>query len=79
MKAATEHGQNDLDGSKMISDLIEIKRKLLEKHKQYEQPDASEYREGILGGLTVALQLVDQLMESEDEAMAREYEQNRND
>ncbi len=59
----------------MIQDLVAIKRKLLDKHKQYESDTDDEYRQGILSGLTVALQTIDQLMESEDERMAREYEQ----
>ncbi len=59
----------------MITDLIAIKRKLLDKHKQYTTDNPDEYREGILSGLTVALHTIDALMESEDEAMAREYEE----
>jgi hypothetical protein len=59
----------------MISDLVAIKKKLLDKHKQYTTDHPDEYREGILSGITVALQTVDQLMESEDERMAREYEE----
>jgi hypothetical protein len=57
----------------MISDLIAIKKALLDQHKRYEIPNADEYREGILSGITVALHTVDKLMESEDEQMAREY------
>ena len=56
-----------------ISDLSEIKKKLLQKHKQYEVPNPEEYREGVLGGLTVALNLIDQMMESESEAQERYY------
>ncbi len=59
----------------MLSDLVEIKNKLLEKHRQYEMPNADDYREGVLGGITVALQTIDRMMESEDEAMSREYEE----
>ena len=63
----------------MITDLIAIKRKLLDKQKQYdkqyEQYSDDEYKQGILSGLTVALQTIDQLMEGEDERMAREYEE----
>jgi len=59
----------------MITTLAEIKKKLLEKHKQYEVENPEEYRAGILGGLTVALHTIDQLMESEDEQMSREYEE----
>ena len=61
----------------MISDLVNIKRKLLEKYKHYESKTPyggdTEYKDGLLVGLVVALQTVDQLMEGEDEAMSREY------
>ena len=56
-------------------ELIEIKKKLMLKHKEYEQPNADEYRNGLLTGIEVALQSVDELMESESNAMAREYGQ----
>ncbi len=63
----------------MIQDLVAIKRKLLDKQKQYdrqyEQYSDDEYKQGILSGLTVALSTIDQLMEDEDERMSREYEQ----
>ena len=63
----------------MISELIAIKRKLLDKQKQYdrqyEQYSNDEYKQGILSGLTVALSTIDQLMESESEAMARSYDE----
>jgi len=66
----------------MIQDLIAIKRKLLEKQKQYDKQYSEysddEYKQGILSGLTVALQAVDQLMEGEDEAMSREYGEDKN-
>jgi len=58
-----------------IQSLIEIKNKLLAKHRQYEDPNASEYREGILGGLTVALQTIDNLMENESRAIERYYDE----
>ena len=63
----------------MIQDLIAIKRRLLDKQrqydKQYEQYSDDEYKQGILSGLTVALSTIDQMMEDEDERMAREYEE----
>ena len=63
----------------MIQDLIAIKRKLLDKQKQYDKQYAQytddEYKQGILSGITVALHAVDELLESEDERMAREYEE----
>ena len=57
----------------MITDLIAIKKALLDQHKRYEMPNADDYREGILSGLTVALHTIDRLMEDESDAMAREY------
>ena len=57
----------------MIQDLIAIKKRLLDKHKQYEMENADEYRSGILSGIVVALHTVDELLESESERMAREF------
>ena len=57
----------------MITDLVTIKRKLLDKFRQYEVPNPDDHREGILSGITVALHAVDELLESESDAMAREY------
>ena len=57
----------------MIQDLVAIKKKLLQKHKQYEMENADEYREGILSGIVVALHTVDELLESESDKMAREF------
>ena len=61
----------------MIHDLVAIKNRLLRKHREYEQPNADEYRNGLLTGLEVALQSIDELMESESDAMAREYGEDR--
>ena len=57
----------------MIQDLIAVKNKLMKKHKEYEQPNADEYRNGLLSGIAVALQTVDELLESESNEMARHY------
>ena len=57
----------------MISDLIAIKNRLMKKHREYEVPNPDEYREGILSGIVVALQTVDQLLEDESNDMARHY------
>ena len=57
----------------MIQDLVQIKNRLMRKHKEYEIPNADEYRNGLLTGIEVALQSIDELMESESEKMAREY------
>ena len=57
----------------MISELVKIKDRLLRKHREYEVPNADEYRSGILSGITVALHTIDELLESESDAMARHY------
>ncbi len=57
----------------MIQDLIAIKNRLMKKHREYEQPNADEYRSGLLTGIEVALQSIDELMESEVEAQERYY------
>jgi hypothetical protein len=59
----------------MITELIAIKKALLREHKKYEVPNPEEYREGILTGIEVALSTVDRLIESEDEVMARSYDE----
>ena len=59
----------------MITDLIQIKKALLDQHRKYEMPNADEYREGILSGISVALHTIDRMMESEDKSLAREYSQ----
>ena len=61
----------------MIQDLVAIKNKLLRKHREYEMPNADEYRNGLLTGIEVALQSIDELMESESEKMARSYGEDR--
>ena len=58
-----------------ISDLAEVKNKLLEQHKRYETDNPEEYRQGILGGITVVLMTIDTLMEGEDNRMSREYDE----
>ena len=57
----------------MISDLVAIKRKLLDTHRKYAEPNPEEYKSGILTGIEVALRAVDEMLETEDERMAREY------
>jgi hypothetical protein len=56
-----------------ILDLVNIKQKLMRKHREYEVPNPDDHRSGILSGIEVALQSIDELMESESDAMAREY------
>lgn len=58
-----------------ISDLNGIKKRLLDKHRQYEDPNASEYREGILGGITVALQTIENMIEEEERALSQYYDE----
>jgi len=57
----------------VITELVQIKNRLMRKHKEYEIPNADEYRNGLLTGIEVALQSIDELMESESEKMAREF------
>jgi hypothetical protein len=63
----------------VLQDLIAIKRKLLDKQKQYdkqyEQYSDDEYKQGILSGLTVALHAIDELMEGEDRKQAQYYKE----
>ena len=53
--------------------LLDIKRVLLKEHKKYEMPNASEYREGVLGGINVALMKIEQMIEEEEREQARYY------
>ena len=55
--------------------LLDIKRVLLREHKKYEVPNASEYREGVLGGISVALMRIEQMIEEESNEQARYYGQ----
>jgi len=63
----------------MLSELVAIKRKLLDKQKQYdkqyEQYTDDEYKQGILSGLTVALSAIDELMEGEDRQQSQYYKE----
>ena len=61
----------------MIQDLIAIKNRLLRKHQEYDIPTPDEYRNGLLTGIEVALQSIDELLESESDRMAREYGEDR--
>ena len=58
-----------------ISDITSIKRALLDEHQKYEMPNASEYREGVLGGITVALMRIERMIEEEEQAQARYYDE----
>ena len=61
----------------MIQDLIAIKNRLLRKHQQYEVANPDDHRSGLLTGIEVALQSIDELLESESDRMAREYGEDR--
>ena len=58
-----------------ISDLAAIKRLLMKDLVEEDKKPQDEYRTGVTAGLTMALMKIDRLMESEDERMAREYEE----
>ena len=58
-----------------ITDLTSIKKALLDEHKKYEDPNASEYREGILGGITVALMRIERMIEEEEREQLRYYDE----
>ena len=60
-----------------ISDLNGIKKKLLDKHRQYEVPNPEAYREGILGGITVALQTIESMIEEESRDLEQYYGEDR--
>ena len=58
--------------------LSELKGKLLRAHRE-KTPEAlgDEYQSGFLAGLESVLLEIDRAMESESEAMAREYEKDQ--
>ena len=58
-----------------ISDLTSVKKALLDEHKKYEDPNASEYREGVLGGITVALMRIERMIEEEEREQAAYYDE----
>lgn len=63
----------------MLSELVAIKRKLLDKQKQYDKQyeghEEDDYKQGILSGLTVALSAIDELMEGEDRQQSQYYKE----
>jgi hypothetical protein len=56
-----------------IQDLSKVKRLILDTLSKEDKKEQDEYRQGVGTGLTMALMAIDRLMESEDEAMSREY------
>ena len=65
-----------------LSDLGTIKKMLMSElianDRVVDRLGEDEYRQGIGAGLTMALLKIDRLMESEEEAMVREYEEESN-
>ena len=60
-----------------ISDLASIKRMLMSDLVKEDQKEQDEFRSGVTAGLTMALMKIDRLMESEEEALTRAYEESR--
>ena len=61
----------------MIDTLVELKKKLLDKHKRTSnstQP-GEEYEQGFLAGLESVLLEVDRMMEGESEKQAQYYKE----
>jgi len=57
-----------------IQDLSIIRRVLMNDLAKEDKKVHDTYREGVLTGLEMALTRIDRLMESEDESMSRQYE-----
>ena len=53
--------------------LLDIKRVLLSEHKKLETPNPEEYREGVLGGISLALMRIEQMIEEEERDQAQYY------
>ena len=53
--------------------LMDIKRVLLSEHKKLETPNPEEYREGVLGGISLALMRIEQMIEEEQREQERYY------
>jgi len=56
-----------------VHDLSTIRKVLMNDIAQEDKKTRDQYREGVLTGLEIALTRIDRLMESESDAMAREY------
>ena len=61
----------------MIQDLAKVKRMLMSTLSEEDKKEQDEYRQGVGTGLTMALMAIDRLMEGEDEAMSRAYEESQ--
>jgi hypothetical protein len=60
-----------------MQDLVKVKRMLMSELVAEDKKPQDEFRQGIGAGLTMALLKIDRLMESEEEAMVREYEESQ--
>ena len=58
-----------------IHDLSIIRRVLMNDLAKEDKKVHDTYREGVLTGLEMALTRIDRLMESEDESMSRQYDE----
>jgi len=58
-----------------IQDLSIIRRVLMNDLAKEDKKVHDTYREGVLTGLEMALTRIDRLMESEDESMSRQYDE----
>ena len=58
-----------------ISDLASIKKTLMDNLTNEGEKVQDDYRQGVGTGLTMALMLIDRLMESESEAQERYYDE----
>ena len=58
-----------------IQDLSSIKSKLMQDLRNEGEKVQDDYRQGVGTGLTMALMLIDRLMEDESEAQERYYEE----
>jgi len=56
-----------------ISELSSIKQALMNDLLREDEKIQDEYRQGVGTGLTMALMLIERMIESEDERMSREF------
>ena len=56
-----------------ISDLNSIKKSLLVDYKKWEHDAPDEYRDGVQGGINVALMRIEQMIEEESRQMEKYY------
>ena len=60
----------------MIQELARVKKRLLDSHEATSKKRTDdEYRSGILTGLEMALAEIERMIESEDQAQARYYDE----